>query len=539
MANCIIGIIIAWVIYPITEMLYKKLRGNFKSKPEKQITDLTEEEFRNELAKELGTEILDVEESRFCINYHGGVFWFNTDSESRRMSITFPGIIGLKYEEGARAYKAANYINSRTWWTVYIVPTSDEEMPLRADCDFSCMMQGSFRECVESLKKLLDHPFHIAREFNDLILDRKLKEDNEIHCIENDVLHKIFYDQYQRAQAEEQKNESTTIAEIHTIEWLLATSLDVDLGLAKRMRIIIDEEVETEYNTHKIISFNIKHFVINNLHRDNPTLIIDFENGTLLIHLNKAEDCDAKHLLYRMTVTRHCTADMSNSTFSFTTSLAISLTTDSEDDWEAKYMIGEGGVPDSIKDLNEEAKKNYYWGMKLYNSGNYLQALHHLKCVLKNIINPGDNKYEGVYCLLSFVIGSIYTKLNMPDTGHFYLETSANKVLDTKYFLEFAHCLSQLNTPDAVGQMLQMQAALFDRIEELEKEGDKDNEIVDFLQTRSRINRILVKELIKQKRYDNARSILNNMIENDNDILFAQAALNEIEREEAKDENNS
>lgn len=541
-SSIIIGIIIILALLPIVEKLYKKFRGTLDSEPDRQIADFTEEEFGRELAKALGTDALNAEDSHFYLNFHGGVFWFRIDKENNRMSITFPGIADLKHTETAKAYKIANYLNSNAWWTVYIVPTPDNEKPMRADCCFVYMLQGSFARCVECLRELLDHPFYITRKFNDILYDRKLEEDTEMLCLENDVVHKIYYDQYNRAQVKEGNTEESIINDIHTISWLLTTSSDIDSGCVERMRIIIDNEVETLDNVGEITSFNIKSFIISHLHRDNLTLIIDFERGALLIHINKTKGNDAKHLLYRMTVTQHCTTAMPpDSIVSYTTLLAINLTTDSEESWEAKYMIEEGAIPNSIKGLDEETQKDYYWGMKLYNSGCNLQALQYLKQVYNNLTNPGDNNYDGVYSIVCFVIGSIYTQLNMHDTAYLYLETMAikNKIINPNCCLEFVHCLSKLNTPDAIGQILQIQADLYERAEELQKEGEEENEraLNDIWQTRFHINRILVTELIKRKKYDKATTVLNNMIELGNDVEFAQDMLNYIKHLGGLDEN--
>lgn len=509
----------------------------YKTPSREEISGMSINEFCKELINALGAEILYTSKNDYVINYHGGVFTLGFNENCRSLSITFPGFAGFKHEDEVRAHEIANRFNSNgSSWRVYITFDPKEEEPLLANCSFLFHPLGTMGECMGILKDILNHPFSIARNFNDMMKKRAGDNDSvEMRAINRDVIHNIYYNQYQRIVAASQGDEKT-FAGKHTIANLLALSPDVDFGCIEGLRIVTGVDVKSIDNVDEIMEFNIKNFIISNPQHNRLTLLLDFEKESLLIDLKKALGGDERHLFYHMSVARNGNVTNREKTdaesFCFHTSIAINLTTDKEDTWEAKYMIGEGCLPVSLNALSEDDQKDYYWGAKLYNAGNYLQALPHLKRVYKNLPANDQPECSEVYGFVSLMIGVIYMKLNMPDTAYLYLDTAAICGSRVICLSELAHCISRINRPDSISTILNMHEVLMKRIEVVQE--DENVSIENTLMARCFLNRVLVGELIKNKIYDRAKDMLQKMIENEDDVEFAREMLEKVEEEEGK-----
>lgn len=538
MDDLIIVAVFAILAAPLATTLYKALMKCFKKDTDKDVSEFGVRELREELIKALGAEILSSNESSYIVNFHGGHFWFNFGDDNKALSIVYPRFAGLKNEELSKAYIVANGINMDYFWNVYIGYTHDEELPLMADCSFIYILQGSLKGCAETLKYWLDQSFAISREFNDRMKNESDEKDSLIINMERDAMHKIHYDHYKRVETILQGCGVEDADGRLTIANLLALSRDVDFGCIEGLRVVVGDEIETCNNADEVLAFDIKKYVIEHLQHRRITLMVDFEKQILLIDLKKTDGGDEKHLHYQILVTRNSN-EMNgelfvngNVPFCFNTLLTINLTTDEEDAWEAKYMLEEMDLSYPLECLDDDGKKDYYWGLKLFNAGNYLQALPHLKRVYNKLRAPDEEDCAGVYNYACFMIGTIYMRLNMPDTAYIYLTTIVGRTDNPNCLNEFASCLSHINKANALDMLLEIESMLIEKRDKAIENDEVETFAYKQIQmTYAYTNRVIIMEMIKRRKYDKAKDIVEVMINDDFDTDFAREMLEKIEKE--------
>lgn len=536
--DLIIVAVIAILVVPLATTLYKAFMKCYEKDTDKDVSEFGVQELREELIKALGAEILSSDENSYIINFHGGHFVFNFSDDNKALSIVYPKFAGLKNEELSKAYMVANGINMDYFWNVYISYIPDEELPLMADCSFIYIPQGSLKGCAETLKYWLDQSFAISREFKERMKSESDEKDSPIINMERDAMHKIQYGHYKRVETMLQDSGVEDAAGRLTIANMLTLSPDVDFGCIEGLRVVVGDDVETRRNVDEVLAFDIKKYVIEHQQHRRITLMVDFEKQTLLIDLKKTDGGDEKHLLYQILVTRNSNETNgellvnSNVPFCFNTLLAINLTTSEEDAWEAKYMLEEMDLPYPLECLDNESKKDYYWGLKLFNTGNYLQALPHLKRVYNSLRTPDEDDCAGVYNYLCFMIGTIYMRLNMPDTAYIYLKTVVCRTDNPNCMYEFASCLSYLNKDNALDMLLKMNAMLIEKRDKAIENDEVETFAYKQIQmTYAYIHRVIVKEMIKRRMYDKAKDVLEVMIGDGFDTDFASEMLEQIEKE--------
>ncbi len=533
--NLIIVAVFALLAAPLATTLYKAFMKWFKNDTDKDVSEYGEREFREGLIKALGAEILSTRESSYYVNYHGGGFMLHFAEDNRFISIVYPELAAFDNEAIAKALKVANMINSESFWSVYIGYHQDEEQPLRADCSLCYFPMGSFNECVRTLKAWLDHPFAISREFNEMMDSKEYEEDLPITKLEQDAIHKINYEQYHRERTMAQDRGVEDSDGRLTIANLLALSPDVDFGCIEGLRIVVNDDIERYNDADEILAFDIKKFVMEHPQHSRITLLADFEKESLMVDVKKTDGGDEKHLLYRMTVSRAGGAmndEQSYKPHSFTTSLAINLTTDEEDAWEAKYMLEEMEFPHSLDCLDYVSKIDYYWGFKLFKAGNYLQALPHLKRVYYHLRTPDEDNCIEAYNFICYMLGVVYMRLNMPDTAYLYLTIVVNRTGNTNCLYELARCLSNINKADALDMLLEIIAVVKENIDKAREKGETETYTYKQMQiTYLYINRVIANETVKRRMYDKAEKLLEGMIESDCDADFAREMLAMIEKD--------
>ena len=497
--------------------------------------DKDEETFRDEFFKALGGEITAVDENMYYVEYQGGTFGFRFFDKNSVVKLFFPYFSRFKCQELSKAHIVANGINCNGVWNVAFRVDPENEKLYHASCHILFTPSDSPTRSVEVLKTILPYAFQCARDFDAGMQERENKPDSEMENLRMDVLHKMNYDLCKREAEESEKMCATTDGRL-TIANILDLSRDVDFGCLEGMRIVTGDSIEKVESSNEILAFDIKEYVVANGHPERFTLMLDFEKESLVLDLKKSDASTDREVFYMMAVARNgnsrCAADSTAEVpFCFRTTIGVRLTTESEDTWEAKYMIEEAKekneelyADEYLSCLDKESVLHYYWGLKNYENCNFLQALYHIKYVLNSIRHSSD-KIPDIYYFVCQIIGDIYMRLNMFDTAFLYLSSlpSGNTFNEKLY----VNCLSRLNNLGAIAYIIDLHNNLVDYMNAEENKEDIDSSVMLLL---VQVNRTMVEMMIRHGRYAMAKEHLDKLAQLGFEKEYTQEMLEKVER---------
>jgi hypothetical protein len=103
----------------------------------------------------------------------------------------------------------------------------------------------------------------------------------------------------------------------------------------------------------------------------------------------------------------------------------------------------------------------------------------------------------------------------------FYYLSIAMESGNISYLKEYINCLCNMKDPDTDKTILRYSSQVIDYMNQ--EENEEDSNMQDFYKF---LNRRLAYVLIDKKQYDDAKNLLNHMLENDTDAEFAKRELN-------------
>lgn len=508
----------------------------------------------------LGVEIVDrSEDNHYTIAYQGGYFRFNFMEDAEWVDIIFFDFDSCKYEHIHQAQMVVNHVNLKySGWTCYLTMSGDEseEKPLHASLSFRFALAGSVPQVKDLLKEVLSQSFYIVHDFRSkLVEDIKKKKDlNEQFFNDSAFNNKIAYLRRMKElnHLEERGEEFPESSEL-AIDRLIELFDHSDFGDLQSLKIVEGELVERITEVETIKAFNIREYIRSR--QDATTiqsllLVFAFERQELFVTLTKAKGSTENTLFFVVNVVRsgsELDALMDNhGPISSRTMMEIRLTDAEKDYWEAKYMIDEAmdkvnaGKSDELTDeqclvisyANPVSQLALYWGKKYYNNRCYFQSLfyfHQVHWHLTHLKQEWNNDQRSLYFEVCYYIGFIYVDLNMYDKAfrYLYMAQSQNSIRATQ---EFANCLCNMNDPSAKEYLQSKISEVVDIMNKSEEEAERLMDFYLFLKRR------YVYVLIESGNYDEAESILNKMIENEECVDFSKDELDYIKRqkEEAK-----
>ncbi len=532
-------------IYNLLGRYFGKLKGylsmDVDSKKENEamghedVPQMDEETFRNEFFKALGGEVTGVDENVYYVEYQGGTFGFRFFDENSLVKIYFPYFSSFKCQELHKAHFVANRINCQGLWNVGLRVDTEDEKLYNASCHIFFTPSDSPVRSVEVLKRILPYAFQCTRDFDAGMQECENMPDSELENLKMDVLHKMNYDLRKREVEESEKMCETTDGRL-TIANILALSRDVDFGCLEGLRIVAGDEMEKIESVEEILAFDIKEYVVANSHPERFTLLLDFEKESLVLDLKKSDASTDRELFYLMAVARNsnnrCDADSTAEIpFCFKTTIGVRLTTESEDTWEAKYMIEEAKekneelyTDEYLSCLDKESVLHYYWGLKNYDNCNFLQALYHMKRVYYSIRHSSDETPD-VYYLVCKIVGDIYMRLNMFDTAFHYLSSlPSENVFNDKLFVK---CLSRLNGRGGIAYIVELHNNL---VNYMNAEEDKENIDPSVMMFFVQVNRTIVEMMIRHSRYAMAKEYLDKLAQIGYEKEYIREMLEKVER---------
>jgi tetratricopeptide (TPR) repeat protein len=185
---------------------------------------------------------------------------------------------------------------------------------------------------------------------------------------------------------------------------------------------------------------------------------------------------------------------------------------------------------DLIAGQSSHIVRNYYHGLKLMEQNRFWDAIGYLESAYNELqekwwkSNCLQEEEHRLFFETSFQIGYCYMELGFPEKAYKYLELPFNHDNNnSNYFTEYVNCLSAMND-------IRMTFIIDLRIEEFQKEtanndfSDNEATIYRFCYRRKAYN------LIEQGHYDDARELLNSILDAEPDNQFAKGELDYIEK---------
>lgn len=515
------------------------------------------------ILKGLNAEVHKEEkEGSYHIKYQGGIFLIHFNPESEYADIIYPGFSNLSYANLYKALLNSNKVNYRyAVWACYVEKTNQDssEDEFTASLSTRYNLTGTLSQVHKGLKGTLEFAFHIARDFRES-LDKDIKEATES---ENSLLENIEMQTkiaqiirlHELNHLEERKEEYPADSTF-TAGNLLKLYDNADFGCLQELRIIHEEQMEKLTDINDITAFNLREYIRNHPNATsirNLTLVFGFEHQDLFVNLAKAKGSTENTLFFVVNVVRsgsELDKLMDNRTpVSSRTMLEVRLVDSEKDYWEAKYMLDDAkdkqqnGRSSELTDeqrimlshIEPSIQMDLYWGKKFYNNRCYFQALLYFNRTLYHLGQNAaqwDDQQRELYYEVSYYIGFIYMDLNMKDRAFYYLYVPQRQgsIHATK---EFANCLCNMNDPSAKDYITSERSQV---IELMNKDEEEYERLLDFYRFLTRRWAYIA---IERKEYDEAETLLNQMIERGEDAEFAKEELDYIKRQRGEGlENN-
>ena len=487
--------------------------------------------------------------SEIPVSYQGGNFSVKYATEG--IGIAFYKFYKIPYNATVSALLTINHINSRypsSIWTCFLTlddDSKDNEPNINLSTHVSLFHTPA--EVQQELESLFIQAFPISRYFCDE-LDKIMKNnDNPNEAFLKDEFnhhlslaeHKLEMRHGQIVTTEEENKNPLTIpffiSLFETVKW----------GDAQSIRIAYADGSENISDNQQLQCFDIRTYIKDNYQQKDLSEItfnVHFPYNLLSIQLLKVNGSTDKSLLYRTAISRigneiTFVSGCNESNYSQTSLIEIRLTTDKEDYWEAKYMIDD--IVDKnenndfwqltdeeralLSNINTDLQTDMYWARKFYNHHCFYQSLAFFTRIF-NVIRTNwelnDNRKKSFYFDISYYIGFIYMELNRMDKAFYYLSIAMESG-NISYLKEYINCLCNMKDPDTDKTILRYSSQVIDYMNQ--EENEEDSNMQDFYKF---LNRRLAYVLIDKKQYDDAKNLLNHMLENDTDAEFAKRELN-------------
>lgn len=523
---------------------------------EPTVLQMGESGFREQLCKELGAEIKVHKDGWYRVGYQGGVFDFEFKKSNYIIDVYYRCFNELKHEESVQATWLANEMNLRHRWTCFLTraEAGQKEKPVQVNLSLTLFPQGTVKDVATTLKGLLPYAFEIQREFNsqmrELLSQKKvIAEEN----VDNDFLNKMELMKLRQEvghHLDKPQVEELPPDEQLTVEALTGLFVDVEWGCPVAMCVLMGGKPESEEAAGAIMKFNIRDYIRKCAASAIPqeiSIIVTFERENLLVNLKKEEGGTPKTLFYRICVSRNgnLNKEFLLAPQSIASMIEVRLTTEKEDVWEAKYLIDDAldkwnnGKRAEMTDEQREVvdcvmpnmEMELYWGKKLYNQECYLQALSRFRHIFNHLNYQWVNQTKenrDYYYRICFYIGFIYMELGLHDVAYYYLHRAqeSDKVAALR---EYINCLCNMEDIDAIRYIQPMRERVF---QILNKKEEPEAHVLRFY---CFVNRRMAYTLVNNGQWDEATTMLQQMIENGEDVEFAKAELAYIEEQKKKE----
>lgn len=551
-----------WSIIIITAVLTACIIIPLCLKKAKKSADTSSDKIQykpEEILKSIGVEVSNIhnKESYLAI-YQGGNFIFNFKEDTDYLDVIYPGFEYFPFEHIQKALMAANNINYKyATWTCYVEKTNEgcEKKQFKVSLSARLKLMESLPRLQTHLKNTLGSAFRIARSFCD-ILAKDIQQSTEAeNLFFNDAVFnaKLNYirNLNRLGQLKDISNKRPDPPTL-SVSNLLKLYGNTNFGCLQSMLLTCNEHTEQWTDIDKIIHFDVREYI-----RSHPnaqeihhlTLNLCFEQQELLVALSKAKGSTPRTLFFSVNLLRsgndlNTYTEKRASVYSQTL-MEVRLSDPEKDYWEAKYTVDDAqdkAQSGKMAELNDEqllilantdptTQLSLYWGKKYYNNHCYLQSLFHFGQVhhyLTGKCKDWNKKERELYYEICYYIGSIYMELNMLEKAFYYLFIAQSQRFDAA--IELMDCLCYMNDPNAKAYIYSTLEQTIKQMHESEEEAEKLSDLYRLLKRR------YAHVLVCRREWEEAKIFLGKMIENGEDIEFAQNELNYIERNQEKED---
>lgn len=544
----IIAIIITAIVLPISIALAanfakKRKASNPSAQAEADEMPMMDEQQLKELLEKTGVQLTAVDKNDYAFNYQGGAFLFSYKPSIAAADLIYPNFDTITYQDVNIAAVSANSMNMKYGgWTCYLTANTqgEKEKSLNANMSYRVSMLGKEQEIVTMLHTVMQAVFSIARAFSDEFeKGKRQKDDLNMSYLSYDFENKVLFirNKLQVGHGKLQEEEQFKEGEL-TIGSLLKLYEGVDMSSVQSLRIVKGNHMERVENINSILAFDLQEHIKQTASHEeltNLVALLNLEKDNFIFDFSLVKGGTDKSLYYTMTIERTGDGTLQHpGPHTKQCLVEIRLTSANDDYWEAKYMIDEaqdklkegryGDLTDtqqgilSVSDPNIQT--DLYWGKKYYLGHCYYQSLNYFKRVHRYFCNHwaslSDEK-KGLYYEVCFYIGFIYMEMNQREKAFYFLYTAKN-ANNTDSAQEFINCLCNMDDPFAADCI----QSYLEKANEILADDDENEIMIEF---RRFLTRRLAYALISRKDWDEAESLLNRMIKNEEDVEFAKEEL--------------
>lgn len=523
------------------------IQGNNVS--EESVWELDKDIFRDELFRQLGAKVVEYvpEKDEYTINYLDAVFIFNF-YKNNRVFIVFPHYYSCEADYADACLPVLNEINGQYPWCHYFIKdTQNNEISFC--CTYFMFFEGTVQMNVSILKRILANALTTRPEIIERI-NRGIEDNNNIPLLLNSTHSKIHSRRLQmEAQIGLQSLQATSDGNAAlNLKNILAIAPEIDQSRIKRARLITDDDIVEIKEFDPLLNTDIRSYLIQMNEKatlNRLTLLIDLDDESITFDLKRQEDaCTDSKLYYKMVGIRN-RRSVEIGEPHIDTIIEVNLNAkEGEDEWEYKYMLDEAREKQSqgttltteqryaLACLDDDIASNIYWGVKYYNNNNKLQALLHLTKAINSIpIDDGSHGEINLYNNICYILGNIYIDMGIFDKAYYYLSQlpgDANANLERAISL----CMQNMNHKNDVSIVGGYRTSILEKM----RRNTNEETYIYLLESYMFVNRCYILILLKRDKVEEAKSLLHDMIEANEDSDFAKDLLNMINGENSEQE---
>ncbi len=527
--------------------LIKSLKGYLvqgNNVSEESVWQLDKDIFRDELFRNLRAEVVEYvsERDEYVVNYMGTIFLFNFQ-KNKCAFINYLHYYNCEADYADVCLPALNEINGQYPWNHYFVKDTQNNV-ISFCCSYFLIFEGTVQMNFRILKQILDNALVTRAEIVERI-NKSIEDNNNIPLLLNSTHSKIHGRRLQmEAQISLHNLQASSGGDAAlSLKNVLAIAPEIDQKTIKRARLITDDDIVEVKDFSTLLNSDIRSYLIQMNEKatlNRLTLLVDLEDESLTFDLKRQSDaCTDTKLYYKMVGIRNRRTVEIGEPHIDTIIEVNKNAKEGEDEWEYKYMLDEAREKQSqgatltteqryaLACLDDDIASNIYWGVKYYNNNNKLQALLHLTKALNSIpIDDGSHGEIGLYNNICYVLGNIYIDMEMFDKAYYYLSQLPT---DKRGGVERAIslCMQNMNHKNDVGIVGGYRTSILEKIRRNKDEED----YIYLLESYAFVNRCYILILLKRDKVEEAKTILQDMIEADEDTDFAKDFLNRINGE--------
>lgn len=536
--------LVVW-IWGRVSILWRRKHGGIEVKSPAQV---------EYLLRSTGAEVQKTGEMEYNAIYQGGLFQVTYRKECNTVDVIFSHFLLFPSSSLMAAFMAENAINRKYWGlTSYIVlmEKGEAEQSCVACMSYRLPLQGDVEHQKHALTDLFRLFFQASREFVAIFNENNATaypwQEITRQQDENNAIAWLIAQHEARTEASTMTSDGTASGYPLLLSRIMERYFHSDMGVFAKLLVFRNGTVEENSSPAALRTTTLESCLkdpaggtdqdpATTVWADEVRMEAVFEEGSLFFQLVKLAGSDTKTLFYRLNVVpcpkEKPFAQEQDKDNPLSSIIRISLQDDKQREAEARYRIleltdklgkeGFHALTHQEQYIAACALTQYdtdaYWAVRLLSKRCYVQALALYERILRGIqsyVQAQNDDPMTIFIGTATSIGTLLMELKREREAFYFLHIAQESGLD-EAVRSYANCLTMLRDFRAMAYVNEQ----ISRLDKERKEGNvlsqEDEDLYRFLE-RKRLHL-----LVLSHQFDQAESIINEMLEDDENAGYAR-----------------